>query len=489
MTLKLIGRKDEQHILEELYTSKNPEFLAMYGRRRVGKTYLLKTFFSRKSCIFFSATGIQKGDITEQIERFMVELSRVFYGGSPLEKPKDWFAVFDVLHNAIEKMVSKKQKVVLLFDEFPWMVTHRSKLLTVIEYFWNQHWSMDSRIKLLVCGSSASWIIKKIINNKGGLHNRITRKIQLSPFCLNESQQFLASQGVRLNKKQVTQIYMVAGGIPYYLKQAQKGLSATQNIDVMAFKKNCLLFKEFDNLFSSLFDDAEPYIEAIKIIAKYRQGIGQEELISESKLISRGGRASARLKELEEAGFILSFTPHFRQRKGIYYKVIDEYTLFYLKWIEPIRNSLQKQSLEDGYWEGESQTPSWLSWSGYAFEAICYKHLSQIRRKLKIKPNAIANSWRFVPKVGAEENGAQIDILFDRKDDAITLCEIKYSEKPFVINKQCARNLMNKEQVFIDKTKTKKQIFTALIVASGVKENLYYDDLVSGVVTLEDLFE
>jgi len=489
MKLKLTGRKEEQEILQELYDSNRPEFLAIFGRRRVGKTFLIKQYFEKKDCFFFSVTGIQDGEIIDQIGRFVIEIGQAFYQGSELKEQKSWFNAFDVLAIAIKKFVPKNKKVVLFFDEFPWMVTHRSKLLTVVEYFWNQYWSNDPRIKLVICGSSASWIIRKIINNKGGLHNRITRKMQLSPFSLKESKAFLSTLGVKLNNKQIIRLYMVTGGIPYYLSSVKKGLSAEQLIEHLAFKQNSILFKEFDNLFSSLFEDPGPYVELLRIIAKHRYGIRQEDIIKTSNYTSRGGRASEKLTELEEAGFIMSFIPHFNKIRGIYYRVIDEYTMFYLKWIEPVRKTLQKASLETGYWENVHNSPAWYSWSGYAFESICYKHLSQIRKKLKISPSAIAGAWCYIPKDASNESGAQIDMLFDRRDDSITICEIKYSEKSFVIDKKYAKVLLNKKRVFISKTRTKKQIFICMVASSGIKDNLYADDLISGVVILDDLFK
>ena len=489
MILKLIGRLTEQEILQEFYNSKQPEFLAVYGRRRVGKTFLIKQFFKNKKNIFFNVTGIWQGNMSDQISRFVAEIGHVFYKDAELKEQDSWFSTFDLLVNTINKFVTKQQKIILFFDEFPWMVTHKSKLLSVVEYFWNKYWSIDPRIKLIICGSSASWIIRKIINNKGGLHNRITRKIKLHTFDLTETKTFLAAYGVKLNNKQIVQLYMVTGGIPYYLSAAKKGSSAMQIIQHLAFNENSILFKEFDNLFSSLFEDPAPYVELIRIIANHHYGIAQEELIKTSKYISRGGRAGDKLNELEEAGFIISFTPYAHKKRGIYYRIIDEYTLFYLKWIEPIRKTLQKGSLEIGYWEKIYTSPSWYSWSGYAFESICYKHLSQIRKQLNIETGAIINAWRYIPKKQSKDPGVQIDLLFDRKDDAITLCEIKYSEHPFVIDKQYATILMKKRDVFIEKTKTKKQIFIAMIASHGVKENLYSNNLIDVVVTLNDLFK
>jgi predicted AAA+ superfamily ATPase len=485
----LIGRNEEKVILNDFFQSDRPEFLAVYGRRRIGKTYLIKQTFTEQDCIFFNVTGIQKGKINAQINQFTKEIGRVFYQGAEIKERDSWVETLDLLSDAIEKNVLKDKKVILFFDEFPWMATHKSGLLQALEHRWNHSWSNDQRIKLIICGSSASWIINKIINNKGGLHNRITRKIHLMPFNLKDTAALLVNQKINLNHKQITELYMTTGGVPYYLLPAEKNKSATQIIDKLAFQQNSLLFNEFDNLFSSLYENSGHYIELLRIIAKNHSGIGQEEIISQSDEISRGGRTIDRLKELEDTGFVISFMPHMHKKRGRYYRLIDEYTLFYLDWIEPIKNTLQKKSLESGYWLEKHNTATWYSWAGYAFESICYKHLAQIRKKLGIRSSAVANGWRYVPIAKSKENGAQIDLLFDRDDDSITICEIKYTVEPFAVTKDYAENLKNKIAVFKEKTRTKKQIFLALISANGIKETIYSEEMIQGVVTLEDLFK
>lgn len=486
--MNLIGRYEEKAILEDFFKSDRPEFLAIYGRRRIGKTFLIKQTFTDRECIFFNVTGIQNSDKETQIKLFTKEIGKVFYQGAEIKERDNWIDTFDTLSDAIEKNASEDKKVVLFFDEFPWMATHRSGLLQALEHRWNHSWSNNKKIKLIICGSSASWIINKIINNKGGLHNRITRQIHLMPFNLQNTAEFLVNLKVNLDHKQITELYMTTGGVPYYLLPVEKNHSATQLIDKLAFQKNCLLFNEFDNLFSSLFENSSNYIELLRIIAKSHSGVGQEEIISQSDEISRGGRTVDRLKELEDTGFVISFMPHMHKKRGRYYRLIDEYTLFYLDWIEPVKNTLQKKSLESGYWQEKHNTPTWFNWAGYAFEAICYKHINQIRKKLNISPSAIANGWRYVPVAKSKERGAQIDLLFDRDDDAITICEIKFTMDPFPITKDYAENIKNKISVFKEKTRTKKQIFFVMISANGIKDTIYSEELVQGVVTLEDLF-
>lgn len=485
----LIDRATEKEILTDLLESNRPEFLAIYGRRRIGKTFLIREFFkAKRTAIFFNVTGAKEGTLTEQISHFTKEMGSVFYHGASLKEEKSWDKTFERLTQAI-KAIPQKKKIVMFFDECPWMATRKSKFLQNLDYYWNQHWSQDQRIKLIICGSSASWIIDKVINNKGGLHNRITRQLLLEPFDLYATKHFLSREGIRLTSRQILHLYMVTGGVPYYLSYVKKGLSATQIIEQLAFKKKSLLIDEFDNLFSSLFSQHETSVDIIRLIAQYRYGIGQEELFKKLPKNIKGKLGITKLKELEDAGFIMSFKPIFHQRRGIYYKLIDEYTLFYLKWLETAKRTLIKSSLPSGYWEKQQNSPTWFSWSGLAFESICYKHLNQIRRALGLNPAAIPSTWRYVPLIGSEEQGAQIDLLFDRDDDAITLCEIKYTEAPFTVDKQFFQQIKQKMAIFKKVTKTNKQLFFAMISASGIKQSIYSEELIDGVVTLENLFE
>lgn len=486
--MNLIGRRPEIALLNDFFNSDRAEFLAIYGRRRIGKTFLIKQTFATRDCVFFSVTGMKDGTKETQLNLFIKEIGRTFYQGVEIKEQTDWVSAFDVLSDAIEKIVPKNKKIILFFDEFPWMATHKSGLLQALEHRWNHSWSNDQRIKLIICGSSASWIINKIINNKGGLHNRITRKIHLKPFTLSEASDFLEKLNVHLNQKQITELYMTTGGVPYYLLPVEKNKSSTQLIDQLAFQQNGLLFNEFDNLFSSLFEKSENHVKLLRVIGKSHSGISQEEIVKESDEISRGGRVIERLKELEDTGFVISFMPHMHKKRGKYYRLIDEYTLFYLDWIEPIKNTLQKKSVLSGYWLEKRNTPAWYNWAGYAFESICYKHLNQIRKRLNINASAIANGWRYAPVANSEVKGAQIDLLFDRNDDVITICEIKYTTEPFAITKDYAQNIKNKIAIFKERTRTKKQIFFVMISANGIKDTIYSEELVQGVVTLEDLF-
>jgi len=484
----VIGRNAEIKEFEEVYCSKKAELVAVYGRRRVGKTFLIKSFFQSKECIHFQMTGIYKGTLRQQLARFSKELGATFYNGATLKVSADWMEAFDELTKAVSQVSEKNKKIILFFDELPWMVTRKSGAVSALEYFWNRHWSDNEKIKLIVCGSAASWIIKKIIKNRGGLHNRITRKMRLLPFNLHDTFLFLKKIGYSCDQDQALKIYMIMGGVPFYLMQLKKNYSIDQNIDKLFFNSGGLLFDEFSEVFSSLFENSDHYEELISLIAKHKEGVSRKILKEKNKMTGEGGRLTKRLEDLENAGFITVHTPFEHEKRGVFYRISDSYCYFYLKWIRVIKTRLQ-QDRHSQFWKKTLHTPEYFNWMGYAFENVCYQHIPQIKTALDLEDFSLSSSWRFTPKKNTTEKGAQIDLLFDRDDRAITLCEIKYTESPFLIDKQYVEQLNQKMTVFKKVTRTKKQLFLALISANGVKQNSYSKELLSGVVTSDDLFE
>ncbi len=476
----IIGRKREQELLENIFNEKRNRFVTVYGRRRVGKTYLINEFFKKKDCLYFHVTGKRNGKLKDQLENFTNVLSKTFFDGIPLKTPSRWKDALILLTTQLEKT---DKKIILFFDELPWLATQRSGLLDEISYFWNKEWLNMKNLVFVACGSSASWMIKNIIYDKGGLHNRTNLEINLQPFDLALTKVYLHERGIKLTDKHILSLYMAIGGIPYYLDYISGKLTAQQNIQLLFFDKNAPLKGEFNKLFESLFNYADAYKELLEKIAEKPEGISLPKLGDESNLSSIGGLLTERLQKLCDTGFIEKVIP-WKQKVGAYYKVIDEYCLFYLRWV---KNAPANSSMPD-YWTQESNTPKYYAWSGYAFEGICSKHILQIFRALKITHAHSMGSWRYKPQ-GKNENGAQIDLVFDRNDDAITLCEIKYTDQPFIIDKRYAALLNNKLAVFKKQTKTKKQIFLAMISANGLTKTMYSEEMISGLVTLEDLFK
>lgn len=480
----ILGREREVRILRDIFKSRDPEFLAIYGRRRVGKTHLVREFFSNKG-IYFEITGQKDGKLKEQLENFSAAFSKQFYGGIPLRAPKNWKEAFHLLTKKIENS-DKTKKFILFLDELPWLASKRSNLMQVLDHFWNSYWSKNRNFILIVCGSAASWMLDHLINAKGGLYNRLTKTLLLKPYNLSGAELFLKSMGIKLNRFQLLDLYMTFGGIPHYLKQVSKAMSPTQIINHVCFKQDGLLYGEFDRLLSSLFEHSEHHLAIVKAIASHRNGISRNELIAQLGITSGGG-INKRLAELEASDLIKSYVPLGMKVKNHYYRISDEYVYFYLQWIQP----LKERGVEGGenYWNTQSRTHRAIAWKGYAFECICQKHAEQIKVALGIdKIHCETGSWRFIPKKGSKEAGAQIDLAFDREDGIITLCEIKYSEKKFVIDKDYAKQLVNKINVFEKHYPLKKQTFIGMISTCGIKNTIWSEELVQSEVDLNALF-
>ena len=487
---EIIGRTEEKKIFSTLLSSKSAELCVIYGRRRIGKTYLVRNYFKQAvDKNFFMVTGKYKAPRKEQITHFQTELEQIFYGGTRLPQLASWPKAFQQLLSAIEICVKNKphQQIVLFFDELPWLVTQKSNFLETFEHIWNSKLCFYPQVKCILCGSAAAWMLNKILYAKGGLHNRVTKQIRLLPFNLKETAEFLRYNGLKLNHQQVIELYMAVGGVAQYLKQFEKGISAAQNIGKYFFMQGSFFREEYNKLFVSLFQDANIHYKIVTVIAKKRKGFTREEVIKETKLTS-GGFLNEKLRELEEAGFIASFVPFGKKVKDTLYRIIDEYILFYLKWI---KNSSQTL-LQDGesYWLTQKNTPSYDAWSGYSFENLWLKHAHILKKSMNIASVVLETStWSYKVTDKSEQSGAQIDLIFDRNDNVVNIFEIKYSSEKFFIQRDYAKKLQNKMDLFCEKTKTKKQIFLYFLTLNGLKKNLYSDEIVAGELKADVLFE
>ena len=472
----MIGRKTEQHILNQALISEKPELIAVIGRRRVGKTYLIRNFFGNK--LDFELVGLKDGSKNQQLTNFSFSL-REANNGTPCDVPNDWLSAFDQLKLTLEAKKALKRKKVVFIDEFPWVATNRSKFLTGFSYFWNSYAS-KANIIVIICGSAAAWMIKKVINNKGGLHNRVTRKILLQPFTLAETEAYFLHRKISFDRYQILQLYMVMGGIPHYLDQVEKGESAVQNINRICFHPQGLLRTEFDNLFSSLFTNPEKYEALIIAFSASWKGLSRSEIPTKSK-IKDGGYLTRMLMELEQSGFISSYSPFGHKAKNTMYRLSDNYSLFYLKFIRPLAKN------EIGNWDSLSLTQSWKSWSGYAYENICLQHIPQIKIALGISGIHSTES-SFFAKATEKNKGTQIDLLIDRQDQVISMCEIKFYNDILTLTKKSAEKLREKRTIFKQITKTKKHIFIVLITTYGLNHNQHSSGLIDNILDMNDLF-
>lgn len=402
----------------------------------------------------------------------------MFNRGKIITTPKSWFDAFTLLRQQIET-TPKNKKIIIFFDELPWFVTPRSEFLQSLEHCWNRYLSRMNNVLLIVCGSAASWMIENIINNRGGLHGRLSKEIRLMPFNLAETERFLQANRVNLPRKDILEIYMAMGGVAKYLTQALPGKSAAQIINDVCFTRNGYLFKEFEKLYSSLFENFTKHIEIVKQLAKKKSGFTRSDLLKKVNLPS-GGTTTKILTELEESGFIIKIPLYKKKQTSWIYRLNDEYSLFYLDWIESAPNT-SLQGVEQDYWLKKRTSRRWSTWSGYAFESICLKHVDRIKQALGISGvSTVTTTW--------QNENAQIDLVIDRADNCINLCEIKFCNTEFVIDQAYAEKLNKKKDHFRDDTKTKKALLTTIITPYGAKQNKHYLACIDNQLTVDDLF-
>lgn len=476
--IEIIGRGKEKAQLDKIMQSNQAEFLALYGRRRVGKTFLIRQYLKKN--IIFDISGTKDGTKSRQISNFFAEYLTRTQAQQETLLPTTWQEMFRYLAKYLSELPTTNEKYVLFLDEMPWLDTPKSDFVPALEFLWNQHISKMDNVLLVACGSASSWIRKNLINARGGLYNRVTKRMKLMPFNLHETNIFLNSMGVNLPQYQVLELYMTMGGIPFYLKEVEKGKSATQLIDEICFSPQGLLTEEYEQLYHSLFRNAELHVAIIESLAANPQGMSRTEIANVTKMAESS--LSRTLEELEECDFISFFPPFLNKKKEGVFKLTDLYSLFYLKFIQPNKGSTSK------IWEQLSQQTTYKAWSGYAFENICMMHTDQIKAALGIRGVFTQHSaWKF--KGNDELIGAQIDMVIDRADQIIHVCEAKFTRENFALNNDYAAQLRLRKSIFKQATQTKKAVFTTLLTTYPALKNKYYLEEIDNEITMDKLFE
>ncbi|NVK66388.1 MAG: AAA family ATPase [Flavobacteriales bacterium] len=470
MYRKIVGRNPEKETLNSALNSHRSELIAVYGRRRIGKTYLIREFFQER--IIFSFTGLNGENRPEQIENFMLKLSEVTSRFAKEDLPENWLQAFSKLKEHLKSIRKSRKKKVIFIDEFPWADSQRSGFLSAFENFWNDYCTTRDDLVVVVCGSAASYMVKKIIRNKGGLHNRITRKIKLKPFNLYETQSFLKYKGIPLPPVELLKIYMTFGGVAEYLEHIAPGDSAVTAIDRLCFQPNAQFENEYDDIFISLFDENSYHEKIISALANGpKKGLSRDELL-EALGIASGGSFTKSLNELMLSGFVLKYDAYASNRKTKLFRIYDEFCSFHLQFMTTFKGSK---------WSQVFQKPAYTSWCGYAFETICLKHVETIKKALKCDQIESNNySWN--------NDKAQIDLVIDRNDGVVNLCELKFYNDTFEVTSDYAAKLRNKEAQFRSATGTKKGLYTTMITTWGIKGK-HSIGLVTSDITAEVLFQ
>ena len=467
-----VGREYEIRQLEKYRNSKESEFVIVYGRRRVGKTFMVKEFFD--DTYDFKVTGLYKKPKKTQLKNFYLALLE--YGASVKRVPTDWLEAFAELKKLL-KGIKEDRKKIIFIDELPWLDTPKSEFLSAFEGFWNGWGAQQNDLMLVVCGSATTWITNKILSDKGGLFNRAARRLYLMPFSLQETERYLISRGIHWSRYDIVECYMTMGGIPYYLKLLDNELSYLANIDTIFFKRNGPLWDEFDHLYETLFGNSKGYLKIIEALSTKKSGLTRKEIINEAKL-EDNGLLTEMLKNLKDSLFVRAYNTFGYDEKNVVYQLADYFTLFYLRFMKG------RQNPDEHFWTHFLDNPAKSSWAGQTFEQVCKDHIQQVKKAIGISALLTdISSWQ-----GATEGGkAQIDLIIDRRDRTINICEIKFSVGEFVIDKDYEAKLRNKIEVFREAVKSTKALQLVMITTYGVRQNIH-SGIVQSQVRMDDLF-
>ena len=469
----IVGRKKELSLINQYFNSGKAEFIAVYGRRRVGKTFLIRQHFRNQFA--FDMTGIMEGTKSEQMTAFHTALKTYGYTG---KKNTNWIDAFFALRQVLESRIEEGKRCVIFIDELPCLDTPKAGFVNALGHFWNNWANWQSEIMLIVCGSATSWMVRNVIDNHGGLHDRITHEIHLHPFTLTETEEFFKLNGFSWNRLSIMQTYMAIGGIPYYMSLFERTDSPAIGLDRLFFSGNAELKKEYRRLFSSLFKNPHPYLEIITLLSKHPKGMTREEISTELKT-SNNGKLGEMLTDLIYCDFLQKNNVREKRIKSnsAIYQLIDFYTIFY-------NTFANKNIMEEHFWTRNINTPEINIWYGLAFERVCKAHIEKIKTALGIASVSTEYySWRS----NLIEKGAQIDIIIDRADNTINLCEVKYSENLYSLDKEEYMKIQNRISVFKEATNTRSNIIPTMITTFGMKEGTYSDQIIAKI-NMEDLF-
>lgn len=478
----MIGRSNEQELLQEAIEKDRAQFIVVYGRRRVGKTFLVNEFFQNTYAFKHTAVSPLNEKLEPKRNLLKIQLKEFHYSlrsyglqaGEPI--PADWFEAFHQLQELLDARKKDGKPRVVFLDELPWLDTPKANFMPAFEHFCND-WVLARRdVKLVVCGSATSWILDKLINDKGGLYGRVTLPMFVEPFTLKECKEFFNEGGYAMDEYDIVQAYMAFGGIPYYLDQFRRGLSVPQNFDALLYGRKAPLCDEFDRLFSSQFARPDELKQIVTLLAKKRSGYTRDEIAKMGGFTSGGG-LTRMLSALEKSTFVTPYIP-FGERI-VKYRLTDPFCLFYLKHVKDNRNATT-------YWQSMFNSPAMLAWSGYAFEDVCRAHIKQIKNVLGIGDVITRESSWVVP--GTEtERGMQIDLVIDRDDRKICLCEMKFSQGKFSVGRDYAEKIQERIRRTMEFTDNAKPVISVLITTYGIERNDYSGKF-QKVVTMEDLF-
>ena len=471
--MAIIGRREEIRELEKCEKSKKSELVCVYGRRRVGKTYLVEQSFA--NLFAFRATGVESGNTRTQLKSFYQRL--VEAGDTERRVPQDWFEAFSRLERILAAENIRRSihgKRIVFFDEFPWFATPRSDFLEAFGEFWNRCGTAQGDFLFIICGSATSWIIKNILEDTGSLYNRVTSQIFLRPFSLRETELYMESRVFGWSRRQIVECQMIFGGLPYFFDLLNPDESLTWNINALIFKPHALLRHESKKLLEATLKKSPAYNDILKCLSSHYYGM-QKNACFASLDISQGTFSRA-VEDLIKCGYVHESVDRYSKGHPLRLQLIDPFLLFHYNFLE--KGYSETTRFEDF----KSDTGRYNNWRGHAFEILCMYHIDHIKNALGIS-GVRTNSYAWV----SEKNEAQIDLVLDRDDGIVNICEEKYTDTAFAVSAEYEERLLKKMDIYRAETKTKKALKIVMICTENLAGTANTEHI-TRVLTLDDLF-
>ncbi len=474
--MKLVARSAETDELKRCERSGKSELVCVYGRRRVGKTYLVEQTFS--GSFAFRATGVEGGNMRQQLKSFNQRLQE--HGDPQRTIPKNWFEAFsrlDIVLSREDAARSPYGKKVVFLDEFPWFATARSEFLMAFGEFWNRRGTAGDDIMVVICGSATSWIVGNVLENTGSLYNRVTSQVYLEPFCLGDAERFFVDRGFGWTRSQIAESHMVFGGLPYFLELLDPNESLRANIERLCFAPHALLAHESSKLLEATLKKSPAYDRLLSYLAKHRCGVEKQACFEQTGL-AKGTFARA-VDDLLKCGYIREFKVPTKRGKPLFLQLVDPFLLFHYRFLS------KKSGDRVGSWSDCIQDEArYKSWRGCSFEILCVLHEAQIKRALGIS-GVRTRCYPWTSDQGA--GGAQIDLVIERDDGIINICEMRCTDRPFSMDAATEASLLNKVDVFKRETGAKNPVKIVVVSASGIA-GVAHTEYISRTITLDDLF-
>ncbi|MFH1654342.1 MAG: ATP-binding protein [Pseudomonadota bacterium] len=483
-----VGRRDEIRRLDEIVERKRASFIVVYGRRRVGKTELIEQYFCNDTVLKFEGIEIDKEDVRNYDERQKFQIDQSLkrlakYLDNPLigkVQCRTWGDFFDILSE-----VATKQNVVIYFEEIQWLANYESHFFSELKPFWDDRWRHNEKLKLVICGSSTSFIVGQLLSNKA-IYSRSQEEFHLREFNLMEIRDYLGNKG----HKETMLAQLTVGGIPEYLGRLKEKGTVLSNLCKNSFRPDAFFSLEKDKIFISSLSRNHNYQKIVEYLGRCKFATALEITKAIKGDSAGGGSVTRLLEDLSRCGFIKRYTPIHKddQSKLIRYSISDEYLQFYFRFIKPKLTKIQNKSYVENTLQGINKR-SFETVMGFNFERWCQKNASLFAKILGFSGVEYESGSFFDAKTQMQEKGFQIDLMYIIKGSKIIICEIKFYDG-LVDNRVCEEVKRKIELFQLSMQRYKNYTYEAvLITTEGVRDSATIQATFDHIITFEDIFD